>query len=41
MSPNDACKGYLKTWGLELPVARVNMLTHVGLWPTAIKPNPL
>ena len=25
----NACKGYLKTWGLEPPAARVNVLTHV------------
>ena len=40
-SPNDARKDYLKTWGLELAAARVNVLTHIGSWPTAIKLNPL
>ena len=25
----------------NLPVSRVNVLTHVGLWPRAIKLNPL
>ena len=40
-SPNDAGKGYLKTWGLETPAAWVNVLTHVnGLLPTTIKLNP-
>ena len=27
----------MKTWGLEPPAARVNVLTHIGSWPTAIK----
>ena len=40
-SLNDAWNGYLVTWGLEAPVAKVNMLTHVGLWPITTKPNPL
>ena len=40
-SLNDAWNGYLITWGLEPPVAKVNMLTHVGLWPITTKPNPL
>ena len=38
---NDAWKGYLKNWGLETPAARVSVLTHGGLQPTAIKINPL
>ena len=40
-SPNDAWNGYLKIWGLEPPAARVNVLTHIGSFPTAIKLNPL
>ena len=30
-----------ENWGLEPPVARATVLTHVELWPTAIKLNPL
>ena len=40
-SPYDAWKGYLKTWGLEPSAARIKVLTHVWLWPTDIKLNPL
>ena len=40
-APSDAWKDYLKTWGIKTPAARVNVLMHVGLWPTAIKLNPL
>ena len=25
---------------IRTPVAMANMLTHIGLWPTAIKLNP-
>ena len=28
-------------WKPGSPAARVNVLKHVGLWPTAIKLNPL
>ena len=35
-SPNDAWKDYLKTWGLEPLVARVNVLTQIALWTTDI-----
>ena len=38
--PNDAWKGYLKTWGLEPPAARVNVLMNIELWPAAMKLNP-
>ena len=31
----------MKTWGLKTPAARVNVLRHVGLWPTAIRLSPL
>ena len=40
-SPNDAWKDYLNTWGIEPPAARVNVLMHIELWPTAIKLNLL
>ena len=40
-APSDAWKDYLKTWGIKTPAARVNVLMQVGLWPTAIKLNPL
>ena len=39
--PKNYWKSYLKSWGLKTPAARVKELTHVGLWPTAIKLNPL
>ena len=38
---NHAWKCYLKTWELKPQAARVSVLTHVELWPKAIKLNPL
>ena len=34
-------EGLFENLGLEPPAARVNVLTHNGSWPTAIKLNLL
>ena len=40
IAPCNTTRGAYYSAPYEPPVARVNVLSHVGLWPRAIKLNP-